>query len=240
MQGNQQIKGRWRRKPTQKLPFEAPHLLRNGPWSIRMRPPVLPYSLSSPAPLSEIRTGLSWCHELCSVSRLWWYGAKSSVLGSRVLLRHRVLVHTCLWPQSRAAMDSRYVHSPLQWQSELRAPAPGGELARPSTGVHRMGMLREVPWSVFRNHFDSYFDPSLCLSPFPLICIYPDHPVHVNEKWGQGIAKDWSPQLLVPTVSCWVTSYFHLQMPYRTSINFCYFPQLSGTKGTSFPTKLEN
>ena len=142
MQGNQQIKGRWRRKPTQKLPFKAPHLLRNGPWSIRMRPPVLPYSLSSPAPLSEIRTGLSWCHELCSVSRLWWYGAKSSVLGSRVLLRHRVLVHTCLWPQSRAAMDSRYVHSPLQWQSELRAPAPGGELARPSTGVHRMGMLR--------------------------------------------------------------------------------------------------
>ena len=142
MQGNQQIKRRWRRKPTQKLPFEAPHLLRNGPWSIRMRPPVLPYSLSSPAPLSEIRTGLSWCHELCSISRLGWSGAKSSVLGSRVLLRHRVLVHTCLWPPSRAAMDSRYVHSPLQWQSELRAPAPGGELARPSTVVHRMGMLR--------------------------------------------------------------------------------------------------
>ena len=117
MQGNQQIKRRWRRKPTQKLPFEAPHLLRNGPWSIRMRPPVLPYSLSSPAPLSEIRTGLSWCHELCSISRLGWSGAKSSVLGSRVLLRHRVLVHTCphLWTpvQSSHGQQVRTLPSPV-------------------------------------------------------------------------------------------------------------------------------
>lgn len=59
MQGNQQIKGRWRRKLAQKLPFEAPHLLRNGQWIIRTSPPALSYSLSSPAPLSEIRTGLS-------------------------------------------------------------------------------------------------------------------------------------------------------------------------------------
>ena len=157
-------------------------------------PPVLPYSLSflallsglstglfpMPLTLLQLKAGMNWSKVKCSR-----FQSASQTQGACPQLPD--------YDPSPERPWTTDTYTPLsndRTAQGTRSKVSAQQASRPSAGVHRMGTLKGSFICFQKPHFDLYFDTSVCLSPFPLICIYPDHPVHMNEKWGQGIAKD--------------------------------------------------